>query len=402
MNRVALLRFITWAALALSLTTAAQAAQARPALTWIPGPGGDLSHATCEVSGLDKRELSDFTNGDRTAQEWGRVFAVTVERSDVERTQPPTPIVGTYAVRDDIVRFTPRYPLVAGLTYMAEWSGVGKGDTSKDAVLRARITIPRAPTANTTEVVRIDPAIDTLPENQLKLYVHFSAPMQRGEAYEHIRLEDLGGEPIDLPFLEIGEELWDRTTQRLTLLFDPGRIKRGLKPREELGPILTEGHRYCLTIDSAWPDARGNTLAASHKFLFRAGPPDEEPPDPATWKLTVPGAGSRDPLTVEFGESLDRAMLDRALRVMEPGDSPLEGMHTITIDGRSWQFTPKAPWAVGNFSVAIDTALEDLAGNSIGRPFEVDAVRTIERRIATDTYTLNFRILAKLKSSGTQ
>ncbi len=49
------------------------------------------------------------------------------------------------------------------------------------------------------------------------------------------------GRKLDVPFLEVGEELWDPTGTRLTLLLDPGRIKRGLKPREDLGPILEAG-----------------------------------------------------------------------------------------------------------------------------------------------------------------
>ena len=34
-------------------------------------------------------------------------------------------------------------------------------------------------------------------------------------------------EAIELPFLEIDEELWDPAMMRLTLFIDPGRIKRG-------------------------------------------------------------------------------------------------------------------------------------------------------------------------------
>ena len=47
--------------------------------------------------------------------------------------------------------------------------------------------------------------------------------------------------------LEVGEELWDADQCRLTLFFDPGRIKRGLRPHLEAGPPLTEGEAYRLT-----------------------------------------------------------------------------------------------------------------------------------------------------------
>ena len=47
---------------------------------------------------------------------------------------------------------------------------------------------------------------------------------------------------------------------------------------------------------------------------------------------------------------------------------------------RCWQFTPAEPWEVGKYDVAADTALEDVAGNQIGRPFEVDVFRKSSER----------------------
>src|SRR5206468_10702471 len=97
------------------------------------------------------------------------------------------------------------------------------------------------------------------------LYLHFSAPMSRGEVYRRVRLLGEGDRPVDRPFLEIGEELWDPDGTRLTLLFDPGRIKRGLVPRKEEGPILEEGRAYTLVVDPAWPDAQGRPLRQGYR-----------------------------------------------------------------------------------------------------------------------------------------
>jgi hypothetical protein len=36
-----------------------------------------------------------------------------------------------------------------------------------------------------------------------------------------------------------------------------------------------------------------------------------------------------------------------------------------------WSFEPEKPWALGDHQLLIDATLEDLAGNSIGRLFEV-------------------------------
>src|SRR5207237_1104835 len=92
-----------------------------------------------------------------------------------------------------------------------------------------------------TVVQQVYPSGDPLPENHLRFYVHFSAAMRQGEAYGHVHVLDASGKALDHPFLELDEELWDPQGKRLTLLFHPGRIKKGLKPREELGPILEAG-----------------------------------------------------------------------------------------------------------------------------------------------------------------
>ncbi|MCH7864908.1 MAG: hypothetical protein IIC56_06820, partial [Proteobacteria bacterium] len=104
-------------------------------------------------------------------------------------------------------------------------------------------------------MTQVYPSADVLPENLLKFYLHFSAPMSRGDSYQHIRLVRQNGSVVDLPFLELDQELWDRRQTRLTLLFDPGRIKRGLKPHEEVGPALKPGRRYTLEIDAHWLNA---------------------------------------------------------------------------------------------------------------------------------------------------
>mgnify|MGYP003346898067 CR=1 FL=1 len=91
----------------------------------------------------------------------------------------------------------------------------------------ARKVPPVPPERATTLVTQIYPSADVLPENTLKFYVHFSAPMSRGHSYDHIRLLDEANRPVELAFLELAEELWSPDMLRLTLLMDPGRIKRG-------------------------------------------------------------------------------------------------------------------------------------------------------------------------------
>jgi hypothetical protein len=205
---------------------------------------------------------------------------------------------------------------------------------------------------------------------------------------------DPAGEAVDLPFLELDQELWDATGKRLTLFLDPGRIKRGLKPREEVGPILVEGKRYTLVIDRAWKDAGGNPLKETFRKTFLVLAPDDATPDPKTWKLQAPAAASRAPLVVRFPESLDHALLHRMLWIEDDRGRRVDGSLTVSDNETRFCFTPRQPWVAGTYHLVANKRLEDLAGNSIGRPFEVDAVRPIQRKIETETVRVPFAVRA--------
>jgi hypothetical protein len=295
------------------------------------------------------------------------------------------PLLGSQTVEAGVLRFAPRFPLRPGLRYRAVLTVAGKR-------LEKTFAIPKAQAAGVSEVEHVYPTSDQLPENQLKFYLHFSAPMSRGEAYRHIHLLDTAGKEVADPFLELDEELWDAAAKRLTLFFDPGRIKRGLKPREEVGPSLEEGKAYTLAIDRDWPDANGNSLHASYRKAFRVGPPDERPLDLKEWKVQVPAAGTREPLTVRFPRPLDHALLERVVWVVDGQGARIAGSRSVTDEERCWQFTPAAPWRMGAYRLVAETTLEDLAGNSIGRPFEVDVFRRVERRVEAKTASLPFQV----------
>ncbi len=139
--------------------------------------------------------------------------------------------------------------------------------------------------------------------------------MSRGEAYRHIRLLDASGRPIADPFLELDEELWSGDGKRFTLLFDPGRIKRGLKPREEVGPVLDGG----AILRAGRRSAAGPTRPA---IPSRPDSARRSAPDPPTRPRRTrrpgpsgpPAPMTRAPLEVRFPEPLDRALLDRLHR----------------------------------------------------------------------------------------
>jgi hypothetical protein len=320
------------------------------------------------------------------------LFAVYVQSDRPTKERPP--VLGSCQIEEDTLIFAPRFPLERGIRYRAVFNPSrlpGATKTDEKPII-AEFIIPRPKTTPTTEVDRVYPSASLLPENQLKFYVHFSAPVSRGEAYRHIHLLKSGGEEVELPFLELGEELWDRTSQRFTLFFDPGRIKRGLKPRADFGPALEEGKSYTLIIDRAWPDADGNPLKKAFRKSFRVGPPDDQPPDPKTWKIPSPSADTTNPLMVSFPKPLDHALLQRMIWVIDDAGRRLDGKMEVSHEETHWQFTPQHPWRAGAYHLVVDTALEDLAGNSIGRPFEVDVFQPIQREVKKELIKLPFQV----------
>ena len=278
------------------------------------------------------------------------------------------PLSGSISVEGERVTFRPKYPLQAGLRYRAVY-----GETEVFLSIE-----PDAP-AGRAHVERIYPSTDRIPENQLKFYFHFSAPMSRGDAYRRISLFDETGIKIKLPFLELDQELWDQDNRRLTVFLDPGRIKRGLVPNMEEGPPLRSGYEFSLVVDSNWSDAAGHPLETGAVKRFMVIDADYKSPSVDAWKLTPARAGSVKPLYVEFAEPLDRALLDRLIQVVTLSRKLLPGRIKVDRDETRWAFTPDRAWAAGEYLLQVESMIEDLAGNSPGRPFEVDPLRQQSR-----------------------
>ena len=81
-----------------------------------------------------------------------------------------TPLAGSTEATADGVRFTPRFPPQPGTKYRLIF------DT-----FTAEFTVTKVPPARPTEVIRLHPATAKVPENLLRVYLHFNAPMSRGE-----------------------------------------------------------------------------------------------------------------------------------------------------------------------------------------------------------------------------
>jgi hypothetical protein len=308
---------------------------------------------------------------------WQRLLSVRVGEDSTA-----LPLLGTYTVAGDTLRFRPRFPPSPGVTYVAT-AVIPSGGASapearnRDRPERAAITARwryDAPAGSPTTVVSaIYPTTDVVPMNLLRMYVEFSAPMSSGHAWDFVKLYAEGDSLVEEPFFTAGGvvELWDPDHTRLTVLFDPGRIKRDLKPHEEMGLPLRAGKRYRLVIDSAWRDAAGRPLMRSFTKQFRVGAQDRTLIRTAGWRITRPRAGTTDSLLVGFPESLDRALLARLVSVHDAAGAKVDGVAAISERETRWTFTPSRPWGNGAYALHVDTELEDLAGNNLKRLFDV-------------------------------
>jgi hypothetical protein len=331
---------------------------------------GGKQNSQVEVAGLPAASLVAIRDVAIDQAAWDRIFPLRVATA---ARRPAPPVLGSYAVVDDRLIFKPRFPFKPGLTYRAVFDPAAlpaKLAASFERIERT-LSIPAIAPTVPTFVTGIYPTTDVLQENLLKLYLHFSAPMSRGDSYKHIHLLDSAGKPVDLPFLELAEELWDDSGRRLTVLLDPGRIKRDLVPHDEVGPPLHAGETCVLEIDAAWLDSGGRPLAKSSRKQFRVAARDDRQPDPQRWQLTPPAAGTRNPLVVTFDEPLDHAMLQHAIQVAATSGTSIEGEVVVDVHETRWSFRPASRWLPGKYELRIDPTLEDLAGNSPGRPFEV-------------------------------
>jgi hypothetical protein len=305
------------------------------------------SPALVELGTLDTREA------------WTAVFKVSVSADQA-------PMVGQYSIEDGRVRFTPMFPLDHGRQYQVTFTAPGAPPITAAVGLPAKDTTPK------TVVAQVFPTAGVVPENQLRLYIHFSAPMGSRGGLDYVHLLDDAGKEVKDPFLPLDAEFWNDDRTRYTVFFDPGRQKRGIAPIADMGRSLTEGESYTLVVDAAWRDGEGLPLKDQYRRTFKVGPPDEKPLDPKSWKIDAPSADSSAPLTVTFPEPLDHGLLLRALGVFAPGGKPLEGVVTVGGSELTWAFTPAEPWKAGQHNLVAFAMLEDLAGNRIGRAFEVD------------------------------
>ncbi len=333
-----------------------------------------LSYKSGEIVGSGWRGLEPPPGG------WSEVLIV---RAGDDPNAPP--MLGAYHREGDRIVFTPRFAPSPGVKLRASFHpNLDKPPITAEFGEAAKAL------ASTTRVTHIYPSADDWPANTLKMYVEFSAPMSAGEAWTHIRVLDDQGRAIEKPFVELEPELWDPSGKRLTVLFDPGRIKRGLVDNETSGPPLTPGRTVTIEIDPTWRDAGGAPLAEKFDRTIQVMDPLRQVVDVKRWRVVSPKA-AREDVVVAFDRPLDEALARRAITVSKDG-SAIAGKVSLDGNETEWRFTPDAPWTEGRHVIRVDGVIEDLAGNRLGKLFDVDTKDPAEATEATPVAEIAFDI----------
>jgi hypothetical protein len=349
--------------------------------------------AYVEVTGLSGAALDSLRDAELTADQWSGILRVAV--SDVAPG-----MLGNYSVAESALRFTPMFPLDPGRQYQVRFDPAhlpGTGVAGGSAIV-ASVGQPAQHTTPSTVVARVYPTNDAVPENLLRMYIEFSGPMGWRSGVEHLKLLDETGQEIPGAFLPLDYEFWSPDHTRFTAFFDPGRVKAGILPNQQMGRALNAGRSVTLVISSEWRDQHGLPLKEEYRRVLRVGAAEDKPLDTGSWNIQPPSVGRRDGVVVTFHKPLDYGLLMRALGVARDG-VPVEGDIVVDKAETRWTFMPREPWREGAYQLLALDILEDVAGNQIGRAFEVDNFETVDKSPNPKSITIPFRARA---ASGTR
>ena len=173
--------------------------------------------------------------------------------------------------------------------------------------------------------------------------------------------------------LPLDTDLWNGDRTRFTILFDPGRVKRGILPNRDDGPAAAgRATTFTLVVSRDWPDAHGQPLASEFRKDYRVGPADRTAARRPR-SLAHRAAGGR--LARAAPRHLPRRARSRpgaarAAPSLARRRPPIAGDVTVEHGETGWRFVPREPWRAGDYAVSVLPALEDPTGNRIGQAFE--------------------------------
>lgn len=269
-------------------------------------------------------------------------------------------IQGHYTKDAGYLIFKPYFPFESGMTYVVRTMN----DKADGTYSYHPFQIGKKEIVEEAKVISIYPSANQLPENLLRFYIYFNTPMKKGQALKYIQLLDEEGNIDRHAFMEFKQELWSADGKRLTVLFDPGRIKRGVSTNELRGPALIEGKRYKLSISGTWQDVHGQQLTINTIKEFVVDNGYRQHLKINDWEIDVPKVNTNESLTIKFDRIIDHALI-QSMITLKNGDNNLAGNWEILENEQLIRFIPEKKWSEGNYRIMFDSRLEDVAGNNL-------------------------------------
>lgn len=354
-------------------------------IRFYPGDSLNPGNGWVEVTGLPTQQLNGWRE---KSPDWKTVLKVFPKELRLEKKETIPPMLGTCTLEGKLLIFRPRFSFREGQEYIVEFAG-----SPNDPLKTAYFTVPQSPRQTPVFVEAVYPGAGQVPANLLKVYLYFSGPMGLGDIYEHIRLLDENGAEVEKPFLELEPALWDKHHRRLTLWFDPGRIKTDLQPNLSSGKPLQAGRCYKLVVSGKLHDAFGQPLAYDFEKKICTFEEDVTKPDPSDWQVIPPGARTQEALTIRFPEVMDKAGLENGIAVVDNGGRLVAGKVTVSGSETQWAFIPEASWQAGDYQLLLDPRMEDLAGNNLMRLFDTPVRADAAEVPVKEEFMIGFRIM---------
>ena len=360
----------------------------QPTLVFEPGSDALSTHSVC-VHNLGSKSIALLGRCDKDTRVLRSLLRVNVAEAEVKDSPG---VYGRYELLTDQIRFVPHFPFEPGVRYRASFETQSLGLPEFSESLTLEFSPQRQQISSPARVSAVFPSSDALPENLLRFYVCFSNPMQRGRAETCVKILAPDGQLAPDVLYRAPVELWDRTMCCLTVLLDPGRLKRGVGPNRELGPPLKCGLEYTLAIDSKMLDLDGNPLIESHCKKFVVGEPVRERISMRDWSTLAPAAQSFEPFKLIFPRPLDWALLWRGITIESEAGDVIDGRIGIQEGETTWSFTPNSPWAAGSYCVRVASGLEDVCGNNLTGAFDKPLQSALGATHEVVNNSIHFRI----------
>lgn len=208
----------------------------------------------------------------------------------------------------------------------------------------------------------------TIPANALRLYIYFNEPMARGQVKEFISLRTQYGQKDQFAFLNLLTELWGPQQRRLTLLFDPGRVKQDVGPNLAIGSPLVANHTYQLVIANGMMSAHGLPTKDDLVFPIEVVGAEKRKVSLSDWIVVAPEKQTQEPLLVKFTRLVDPYNAQRNIDITGTDGEPIVGKLIVNTD--SFTFLPVEPWSLGEHTIVVDNDFEDVAGNRLNASFD--------------------------------